>query len=336
MNIYLNGVNVFKTAPFYIQDLPNDTSPFYIGGRIFDAATNVLYGYINNFRVVQGYALYNKDFVPPTGNLSAIPATTFLFQHPYSSYKVLTAVEAPVGLAILSGTNSNPVSISNAYIKNLPIPISMDSTRFEQFYLESSILSSNIGIDIQFKNTNNLLEGSYTFHKNIFDETDVLDNISLYQTDSYNETGLSFMSHNELSGNHFKYKKSGKISIDKTFGYTATKISEKLEPYAYSSIIPLRSSVKQVPVSLGEIPSISVYIFKSSTPNYDGPPPRLILKQNASIGYSYTVLATSTSPNGIWEKLLGVLPQTLADGIFEVYVECSGSAGYVSIDSWDF
>jgi hypothetical protein len=130
--------------------------------------------------------------------------------------------------------------------------------------------------------------------------------------------------------------RSGKISIDKTFGYTSAKVSEKLEPYSYSNTIPLRSSVKRIPINYGEFTSISVYIYKSITPDYDGTPPRLVLRQNASVGYSYTVLATSIQPNGIWEKLYATLPFAANDGVMEVYIECSADSGYVSVDYWNF
>lgn len=340
VNLYLNGVKVhtFAVNPLDMNE------PLTIGAiRSSSGLTNEHFftGYMNNVRFVRGYQVYTKNFVPSTSPLKTIPNTLLLLQYPAAATNINTFTSLSsydrdfYGLRILSGMSFSDVSISNAYLKN-PYPLYLDSTKFEQFNLESSFLSGSDSQDIIFDNTNNSLEGSYAFHNNKFNSQHIVDQLADYQSDGYQETGMSFMRHQSLSGNHFKVVRSGKISIDKTFGYTAAKVSEKLEPYSYSNTIPLRSSVKRIPINYGEFTSISVYIYKSITPNYDGTPPRLILRQNSSIGYSYTVLATSAEPNGVWEKLYATLPFATNDGVMEVYVECSAASGYVSVDYWNF
>lgn len=341
LTFYLNGINVSRHTNVSIANI---NEPFTLGGERTSTPTtgvNMFRGYMNNVRFVRGYTVYTKNFVPSTAPLATIPGTLCLFQYPAGSTRVNTYTSLSThdkdfyGLGILSGISFSDFSISNAHIKTY-YPLYLDSTRFEQFNLESSLLSAGGLQDIIFDNTYNLLEGSYAFHNNKFDSQHIIDQIDKYQPDGYQETGMSFMRHQSLSGNHFKVVRSGKISIDKTFGYTAAKVSEKLEPYSYSNTIPLRSSVKRIPINYGEFTSISVYIYKSITPNYSGTPPRLVLRQNASIGYSYTVLATSIEPNGIWEKLYATLPFATNDGVMEVYIECSADSGYVSIDYWNF
>jgi hypothetical protein len=341
LTFYIDGINVARHANVAIT---NVNESFCIGGERTTTptiGTNMFRGYMNNVRFVREYPVYRKNFVPSTAPLETIPSTLFLFQYPAGStivntYNSLSTYGRDLyGLNILSGTSFSDVSISNAHLK-VPYPIYLDSTRFEQFNLESSLLSASGPQDIILDNTYNPLEGSYAFHNNKLNSQHIIDQLDKYQPDGYQETGMSFMRHQSLSGNHFKVVRSGKISIDKTFGYTAAKVSEKLEPYAYSNTIPLRSSVKRIPINYGEFTSISVYIYKSITPNYDGPPPRLILRQNSSIGYSYTVLATSIEPNGIWEKLFATLPFATNDGVMEVYIECNANSGYVSVDYWNF
>ena len=279
LTFYIDGINVARHTNVSIT---NVNESFCIGGERTATPTigsNMFSGYMNNVRFVRGYPVYTKNFIPSTAPLATVPGTLFLFQYPAGSTIVNTYTSLSTfgkdfyGLNVLSGTSFSDVSISNAHLK-VPYPIYLDSTRFEQFNLESSLLSASGPQDIIFDYTSNLLEGSYAFHDNKFNSQHIIDQLDKYQSDGYQETGMSFMRHQSLSGNHFKVVRSGKISIDKTFGYTSAKVSEKLEPYSYSNTIPLRSSVKRIPINYGEFTSISVYIYKSITPNYSGTPPR--------------------------------------------------------------
>jgi hypothetical protein len=291
-------------------------------------------GRISNLRVINGSSVYPIDgFTPPTNTLLPLINTVFLWKYPYSNSYYNTSF---TNIEILSGINYYETTINNVLLSGDSYGLILNSTKFEQFYLNNSILSASIS-NINITSLRNKCEGSYNFNNCIFNESILSSNIILnYQTDSYHETGFSFMRHNKQDKNHFKITPAGKISFDTSFGFNNSGYSEKLEPY--SRIYPLRSSSKLIPVNFGDLVTVTVYVYKSIIPNYTGSQPRLMLKQNSSCGYPLTVLDTSTKPNGIWEKLTGVLPIAKNNGIAEVYVECTGipEDGYISIDNWNF
>lgn len=44
--------------------------------------------------------------------------------------------------------------------------------------------------------------------------------------------------------------------------------------------------------------------------------------------------ATVTASTGTWEELSGTTPTPTDDGVFVVYVDCDGTAGWVNVDDW--
>jgi hypothetical protein len=330
LTLYRNGVYAASAGSIDFNYTSTTGTSVRIGHGMYpnDGSLN---GNISNVRILNGTALYTSNFTVPDKPFDLIKDTELLFKYPYNNYYSFynTSIE------ILSGINYYETVINNALLSS-STGISLDSTEFEQFLLENSILSCD-AYGILINNNRNNLEGSYGFNNSIFDETKSSTNfINKYQTDSYYETGFSFMRHNKQDKNHFKIKPAGKISFDTSFGFNNSSYSEKLEPY--SRIYPLRSSSKLIPVNFGDLVTVTVYVYKSIIPNYTGSQPRLMLKQNSSCGYPLTVLDTSTKPNGIWEKLTGVLPIAKNNGMAEVYVECTGipEDGYISIDNWNF
>ena len=103
--------------------------------------------------------------------------------------------------------------------------------------------------------------------------------------------------------------------------------------YSEKKIIPVRGSTQ---------PQISVWVRKSQSSdgsNYNGTQPRLWLKNNSAIGSfvdsNDVLLATASAANGTWEQLSAILPITpFEDTAFEVYLDCSGTTGWVNIDDW--
>jgi hypothetical protein len=72
IRIFVNGVTVLNVAAS-----TNDVNePFVIGG--VRGNSEWFYGYISNFRIVKGTALYTADFTPPTGPLTAVAGTSLL------------------------------------------------------------------------------------------------------------------------------------------------------------------------------------------------------------------------------------------------------------------
>ena len=239
---------------------------------------------------------------------------------------------------VISARNYNQTIIKNSLLSCIDVLntanlIRINADKLEEFRLENSILSSTN--PITFTTSRPKLEGSFMFHNCNSDKYNLSAiAVTQYQSDVFAETGISVMKENNIDRNHYKWLPAGKISFDANFAYDLNNFSEKLEPA--SSTLKLRSSSKLIPLLKNEIISVSVYVYKSAS--YSGSAPRLILKNNSSIGFSETILATSNEVNGSWELLAATLPMATNDGVAEIYIDCSGpiGSGSINIDSWNF
>jgi hypothetical protein len=329
---YANGVSALSSS-LTISNF-SDLN-LWLGGRNFSDFNEAFPGYISNFRFVRGTALYTSDFTPPTAPLDIVPNTALLYKAPYGNayfYDSFSFINNYNSGIVLSGTNYSPTIIRNSkLIKNGYCPIALNSAKFEQFSVDSTTLSSNAE-DFQALSRSNPLEGSYQFNNCTFGtgiSSYTLDN---YQDEVFLENGFVIMKENGIANNHYKMLRAGKISLDTTLAYGTNTISEKLEPISITT--KLRCGSKMVPVNKNDTYTVDVYVRKSS--GYTGDAPRLMLRRNAALGYDDTVLATSVGANGNWELLSGIVPVALDQGIFEVYVDCSGDvgSGSVNIDNW--
>ena len=329
MRLFINGVedgsienntnfNAGATLPFVIGKFP---SP--IIGRF--------YGYLANIRIMNTTGLYSSEFEKPNAPFPLLPNTTFLLNeqgYPLNSYISLPRSN----IDILSAINYNTTVFKNSNLQGNIVPaIRFNSSKFEQFSMESTILSSNLE-DIGSSSYVNLVQGSYQFNNCTFGTGILSSTIQNYQPEVFNETGFAVMKEGGDPNKHYRLLQSGKISLDNTLAYESNTISEKLEPASISTKI--RCGSKLVPINKGESYNIGCYIYKSV--GYTGAAPRLILKRNSALGYSDTTLATSVSANGVWELLTNNVLPAQDHGIFEVYVDCSGSfgCGSVNIDNW--
>ncbi|MEO5924798.1 MAG: hypothetical protein ABIR70_13325 [Bryobacteraceae bacterium] len=100
----------------------------------------------------------------------------------------------------------------------------------------------------------------------------------------------------------------------------------------------MRSSPTYTPVNNGGFTTIKVWIRKSASGDgaaYTGNQPRLMLSRTDAMGVtSDQVLATAVGSTGSWEQLSGITPTAGDDGVFQVYLDCDGTAGWVNIDDW--
>lgn len=338
INIYINGVLDTTTAPTFNGNVFKSTVPFNIGReRSTNAPSTYMNGCISNLRIVKGTGLYTgSNFTVPTTPLNVVTNTVLLYNDPYGLvYKDINSSVCAFG--ILSAQSYFPTIIKSAKLNASTLPAAngsallLDSSKLEQFVMESSTLSSYQ--DIKTLTNRNILEGSYQFNNCTFNTGILSSNIESYQPEVFAENGFVVMKENGVANRHYKLVRAGKISLDETLTYGSDSISEKLEPT--SATIKLRSGSKMVPVNRGKSYTISCYVRKSV--GYTGAAPRLILKRNTALGYQDTVLDTSTEANGTWELLTGVIPPALDAGIFEVYVDCSGAreSGSVNIISWN-
>lgn len=111
---------------------------------------------------------------------------------------------------------------------------------------------------------------------------------------------------------------------------TPTSASTKLE-----SAPPGRGWM--MPVVNGGTITVSVKVRESvlsDGTDYNGNPPRLIVRKNVAAGISSDmVLATSTNAAGNWETLTGLpTPAVTDDAILEFIVDVDGTTGWVNVD----
>ena len=100
VTVYLNGTPI--TSPISNSvNLINTTTTFTIGNESVTSTETAFTGYISNFRMVKGSAVYNANFSPPTGPLTPVPNTVLLInsQLPSSAFidssgtgKIITSV----------------------------------------------------------------------------------------------------------------------------------------------------------------------------------------------------------------------------------------------------
>jgi len=76
LRLFVNGTQVGTTTT-NSTNFGSPTNAIRIGGSSFSASHSVN-GYISNFRIVKGTALYTSNFIPPTSPLTAITNTSVL------------------------------------------------------------------------------------------------------------------------------------------------------------------------------------------------------------------------------------------------------------------
>lgn len=303
-------------------------SPFVIG-RYAGDLTGKFIGRIADLRVLNSLGLYSSNFTRPAAPLRVVPNTTLLFNG--RGYINRTYIYTPLSnIQILPSRNYSPTLFnSSTLLGNQINAMIIDSTDFEQFSMDSCTLSSTVA-DLICNASVDLIQGSYQFNNCTFGRGILSSTIQNYQPEVFNETGFVVMKENRIPNMHYKWLRSGKISLDSSIAFGDNTISEKLEPT--SATIKLRGGSKLIPVNKNNSYTVSVYVRKSS--NYSGDAPRLMLKRNAALGYDDAILDIVAGPNSEWELLSGTVPAALDVGIFEVYVDCSGVGGSINIDNW--
>jgi hypothetical protein len=150
---------------------------------------------------------------------------------------------------------------------------------------------------------------------------------------------VAFQRIDNTVGAHRTYYRNGLLSLDTTIFRSTTK-SSKMTPS--SATIYQQFGKKLIPVKANSTPTISVWVRKSVVGDgsaYNGSQPRLWLTNNPAIAlfpsYDDIILATASAANGTWEQLSATLPVVpYEDTAFEVYLDCSGTIGWVNVDDW--
>ena len=137
--------------------------------------------------------------------------------------------------------------------------------------------------------------------------------------------------HDQTAGLHKRWERYGTATIDTTTFRTASP-AETLTPSNAS--FKFNGSPMRFAIANATTATVTVYVNKSAA--YNGAQPRLIVRANPAVGITAdTVLATASGGTGSWLTLSGTTASVTDDGALEVYVDCDGTAGEVSIDDWD-
>ena len=79
LTLYINGVSANSSNVGTNSFFENTTEPFLIGGNLQSAVFSQSWqGFVSNFRLIKGTALYISNFIPPTRKLIRLPGTVLL------------------------------------------------------------------------------------------------------------------------------------------------------------------------------------------------------------------------------------------------------------------
>jgi hypothetical protein len=155
-------------------------------------------------------------------------------------------------------------------------------------------------------------------------------------TNSY----IGSQKHDQIEANHKTIKREGAITIDTTSGLFDVTPSLRLTPSsATEKLTTLGANGGWIfPVASGASITITIKVRKSVAGDgaaYNGNQPRLMLRRNSSLDVTDdTVLATATAASdGAFETLTGTTPIAPDFGVFEFYIDCDGTTGFVNVDS---
>ena len=133
----------------------------------------------------------------------------------------------------------------------------------------------------------------------------------------------------------FAYSQYGTSRLDTTIYNTS---SPSLRQTPTTANVKFGHASVKINVAAGATPSVSVTVRKSVVGDgtaYNGNAPRLMLRPNIQAGVtSFTVLATSAGSAGSWETLTATLPAPSVNAVYELYVDCDGTTGWINIDDW--
>jgi hypothetical protein len=244
--------------------------------------------------------------------------------------------------------NTKNVVINNASLQSdslytSPVGIILSSSAYPSRSTSVEVTFNNCNIGTLVAHTTADIRFSVESDQNcelLFNNCNLGSSIEVSQSQFMSRTSkVSFQRVDQVNGAHRTYYNNGLLTLDTTI-YRSSGKSVRLTPSTSTSVQDF--GYKKIPVRGGSTPTISVWVRKSVVGDgsaYNGSQPRLLLKNNQAVAnfgtYDDIVLATASSSNGTWEQLSSTLPVTpYEDTAFEVYLDCSGTTGWVNVDDW--
>jgi hypothetical protein len=356
MSIYINGLNSSNNIGNGIYVYGIGLSGTTLNVRSLTANSNVGNGFLlsdSTLKLTAPLLLNINNLIASnnggpgleayciTGNLSSIILNNNI------SYGIKTSIGNGVtvfdgissegtlyAFGVLSALNYFPTIIKNSNLKSPRTSILLDSSKFSEFFVNTSTLSGGLG-DLQLMTTRNVLEGSYMFTNTNVSPIPFNPAITdaVYQKDVYRTAGFVFTNTNNATGYDVTYLAAGTRIKDfaEDTNMTDKAPSERLVPQSLTT--KLRSGSKFVAMNAGDYATISMRVKIS--PDYNGSNPRLILRHNGALGINKNfIIKEISSRSNTFELISGRTPTVNSRGVLEFYIDCDGTQGWINIDEW--
>ncbi len=145
---------------------------------------------------------------------------------------------------------------------------------------------------------------------------------------------LSFERYGQVATTHKTVTLEGSIFYETT----TVDVSPSLKMTPAHAVRKLKSNAGRaghgfmVPVNNGDTPTVALKVQKDGL--YAGNAARMILLSNPALGQvGDSVLATHSAGSGTWQTLSATLPAATDDGVWEVIIDCDGTAGNIFVDT---
>lgn len=341
--LYLDGKFVISAATpnaaekEFFKTANTGSYNVYIGSRPITRTTfgESLCGYVGGAKISYGLT-YKEEFDVPT----TPPVTTggTLFNYiPGTSATYNIIPKAFINIE----DNKSYYSISLnglKFIANNPLSsslIDISNSSYEKFEVNKSDLRT-YGKPLIMDTNEDYIKGTYVFNRCQL-ESQIVDSDTIigYQPYTYREAGFAVQYANEDPTNNYRWTRGGKVSLDSSTKYLGVP-TEKLE--SISNDLPLKSSIKLIPVSESSIVKGIALTYKTSIGYVSGG--SLKVDKNTILGINEdTVLGLLPDTNDTWSTITFSLsnfntPFWKQKAYLESYVQLTGSNKQLHIAKW--
>jgi len=283
--------------------------------------------------VIDGLTIYrtnNFGFYVNSPIYNILVKTVAIFGCNDTSVYFETSATAAMGLMFLSGTLSGDTTFASVRgIFFSDVSVVQGIFRNLDFGASSGIFANHATADISM---------GAGYANAIFDKATLRSTTELTfrngQSGIQGASTLRFQRYDGTTGVHRTYARTGTVAYDT--GTVDVSPSIKMTPLSAIEKLDTAAGIPgsgfYVPVDNGSTPTVSIKVQKDGS--YNGNPPRLILKANASLGIlADTVIDTFSGGSGSFQTLSGTAPAAADAGMMEFVVDCDGTAGSVYVDT---
>lgn len=264
LSLYINGV--FDKSVSNSTNVPTPSSTIYIG-RYYGSDSGWINGFLSNFHVVKGTALYTSNFTPPTGPISSV-ANTKLLCCKSNSFAGNVDV-SPTGILrqyeyknVASAGNFNttvPADAFDASGTSTPYYFNAGTWSLDWNYFGGVTVSSGLRIYCYPR------LGTLTVNINGTDVASITGNTDDWRTITFTGTiyTISFTANNvyggvsaiEVNGSNLVNQVFGNVAATNFNPFTANINTQRGKQSGYATLNPL-SSASNFTISNGNLKSV--------------------------------------------------------------------------------